>query len=234
MCEKVEVMAVGAHPDDVELGCAGTLLRLRSQGRRVGVVDLTRGELGSRGTAKIRAMEARQSASVLGLDFRLNLELRDGNLVADEESRLALVRVIRRWRPKLILTHSIWGHPDHGMASRLVEGAVHHAGLDRIDTDQKRFRPEKIVYWINYDQPVAPHVLVDISDFYNEKERALQAFASQFYQPESQEPKTYLSDPVFLERIRSYHTHMGSLVGCLLAEGFLMSRPPKVEDLTSC
>lgn len=236
MCEHepVDVLAVGAHPDDVELGCGGTLLRLKSLGRRTGVVDLTRGELGSRGTMETRALEARRAAALLGLDFRLNLGLRDGDLSLDEESRLALIRVIRQCRPKLVLTHSKWGHPDHGKAAILVEEAVHHAGLAAIDTSQPRFRPRRIACWTHFDEPVAPHVGVDISEHYERKERALKAFASQLHRPDSSEPATYLSDPGFLERIRSFHTHVGSLVGCSLAEGFLMSRPPRIGDLADC
>ena len=234
MCEPVDVLAVGAHPDDVELGCGGTLLRLRSLGRSTGVADLTRGELGTRGTAATRAREARRAAEVLGLEFRLNLELTDGNLAPDEESRLALIRVIRRCRPRLVLTHSRWGHPDHGKAAVLVEEAVHHAGLAAIDTSHPRFRPRRIAYWTHFDQPAVPQVGVDISDHYGQKERALRAFASQLHRPDSREPATYLSDPGFLERIRSFHTHVGSLVGCSLAEGFLLSRPPRIGDLTEC
>lgn len=234
MCERVDVLAVGAHPDDVELGCGGTLLRLKSQGRRTGVVDLTRGELGTRGTIETRAVEARRAADLLGLDFRLNLGLRDGDLSVDEESRLALIRVIRKYRPKLVLTHSRWGHPDHGKATVLVEEAVHHAGLAAIDTSQRRFRPRRIACWTHFDQPAVPHVGVDISDHYEQKEQALKAFASQLYRPDSGEPATYLSDSGFLERVRSFHTHVGSLVGCSLAEGFLLSRPLRIGDLTDC
>ncbi len=230
----VDVLAVGAHPDDVELGCGGTLLRLKSLGRRTGVVDLTRGELGTRGTMETRALESRRAAALLGLDFRLNLGLRDGNLSPDEESRLALIRVIRKCRPKLVLTHSKWGHPDHGKASILVEEAVHHAGLAAIDTSQQRFRPRRIAYWTHFDEPVVPHVGVDISDHYEQKEHALKAFASQLHRPDSREPATYLSDPTFLERIRSFHMHVGTLVGCSLAEGFLMARPPRIGDLADC
>ena len=230
----VDVLAVGAHPDDVELGCGGTLLRLKSLGRRTGVVDLTRGELGTRGTMETRALESRRAAALLGLDFRLNLGLRDGSLSPDEESRLALIRVIRKCRPKLVLTHSKWGHPDHGKASILVEEAVHHAGLAAIDTSQQRFRPRRVAYWTHFDEPVVPHVGVDISDHYEQKEHALKAFASQLHRPDSREPATYLSDPTFLERIRSFHMHVGSLVGCSLAEGFLMARPPRIGDLADC
>lgn len=230
----VDVLAVGAHPDDVELGCGGTLLRLKSLGRRTGVVDLTRGELGTRGTMETRALESRRAAALLGLDYRLNLGLRDGNLSHDEKSRLALIRVIRQCRPKLVLTHSKWGHPDHGKASILVEAAVHHAGLAAIDTSQQRFRPRRIAYWTHFDEPVVPHVGVDISDHYEQKEHALKAFASQLHRPDSREPATYLSDPTFLERIRSFHMHVGTLVGCFLAEGFLMARPPRIGDLADC
>ncbi len=234
MSERVDVLAIGAHPDDVELGCAGALLKLRSQGRRIAVVDLSRGELGTRGSAELREKEAAAAAEVLGLEFRSNLGLEDGNIQPTPENRLKVIRILRQARPRLVISHSRWGHPDHSQAAQLVEDAVHHAGLARIDTGQERFRPEKIASWMQFNQAKTPQLLVDISEFYETKEKAIRAFASQFYKVGSRELETYLSGPGILDQIKSFHMHLGSLIGCHFAEGFLLSRPPQVEDLSSC
>ena len=234
MSERVDVLAIGAHPDDVELGCAGALLKLRSQGRRIAVVDLSRGELGTRGSAELREKEAAAAAEVLGLEFRSNLGLEDGNIQPTPENRLKVIRILRQARPRLVISHSRWGRPDHSQAAQLVEDAVHHAGLARIDTGQERFRPEKIASWMQFNQAKTPQLLVDISEFYETKEKAIRAFASQFYKVGSRELETYLSGPGILDQIKSFHMHLGSLIGCHFAEGFLLSRPPQVEDLSSC
>ncbi|MFQ5740634.1 MAG: bacillithiol biosynthesis deacetylase BshB1 [Acidobacteriota bacterium] len=234
MFEPVDVLAVGAHPDDVELGCGGTLLKLHRLGRTVAVLDLTRGELATRGRAEIRRREATRAGRILGLEFRANLGLEDGNVRSDKTSRLELVRFLRGCRPRLVLTHSPWGHPDHWQTSRLVREAAHHSGLARIDTQQERFRPEKIAYWLHFDQPQSPQVVVDISEFYRLKEKALRAHDSQLFHPDSTESQTYLSQPDFLDRIKSQHRHLGNLAGCRLAEGFLLSRVARIDDLTEC
>lgn len=228
----VDVLAVAAHPDDAELGCGGTLLRLRNQGKRIAVVDLTRGELGTRGTPEIRKREAAEAAKILGLEFRANLELEDGNVIPDKESRLKLVTVLRQCRPRLVITHSPGGHPDHGKAATLVTEAVHVSGFLRVETGQERFRPEKIAYWwIPIDHKTLPEVAVDISDFYEHKERAVKAFASQLYDEASKEAETYLSRPEFLDQVKGFHRQLGFLAGCAYAEGFLLSRLPRIEDL---
>ncbi len=234
MYESVDVLAIGSHPDDVELGCGGTLLQLKSRGYRVGVLDLTRGELGSRGTAQIRQQEAQRAAQILGLEFRGNLWLKDGNILVDEVSRLKLIQVIRQCCPELVITHSRVGHPDHGHTARLVEEAVHHSGLVRIETGQERFRPERIAYWLVFNQKERPQVVVDVSNFYEQKEMALRAFVSQLYNRDSQDPENYLSHPEFLGRVRNFHGYLGTLAGCRFGEGFLLSRIPKIDDLARC
>ena len=233
MSEHVEVLAIGAHPDDVELGCAGVLLKMKALGRRTAVVDVSRGELGTRGSSELRAEEAARAADLLGLEFRSNLGLEDGNIRVTQENRLNVIRVLRQTRPRLVITHTRWGHPDHRQTAQLVQEAVHHAGLARINTGQERFRPEKIAFWLHFNQPVIPQLLVDISEFYEAKQEAVLAFASQFYRAESTEPETYLSKPETLDQIKSFHQHLGSLIGCRFAEGFLLSRPPQVADLSS-
>lgn len=239
MFEPVDVLAVAAHPDDAEMGCGGTLLKLRRQGLRVAIVDLTRGELGSRGSPEVRSREAAEASQILGLEFRANLDLEDGNILCNRENRLKLVRIFRACRPGLVLTHSRphlpgarGGHPDHAKTTTLVEEAVHDSGLARIDTGQERFRPRLVAYWLFFNQIELPHVVVDISDLYEEKEKAIRAFASQLHRPDSEEPETYLSHPGFLEQVRSFFRQLGTLAGCGYAEGFLLSRLPRVEDLT--
>ncbi|HXK59911.1 MAG TPA: bacillithiol biosynthesis deacetylase BshB1 [Acidobacteriota bacterium] len=234
MFPQVDVLAVGAHPDDVELGCGGTLLKLRSLGRTTGVVDLTRGELGTRGTPEIRLREAADAAAILGLTFRTNLELEDGEIQVDKTSREKLIRIIRSCRPRMVLTHSPVGHPDHSKATKLVEEAVHHAGLARIDTGQDRHRPDKIGFWLQPNHVAVPQVVVDISEHYEQKEAAIRAYKSQLYDPSSPDPENYLSKPDFLSRIRSFHHYLGSSARCNYAEGFTFSRPPRVVDISLC
>ncbi len=232
--QPVNVLAIGAHPDDIELGCGGTLLRLSEHGYRVGAVDLTGGELGTRGTMEQRLEEATRAARALQLLFRQNLGWPDGGLEAGSEWRLELIRLIRQTRPEMLVTHSPFGHPDHRVAAGLVKDAAHHAGLAKIETGQKRHRPSKIAAWLEYTQPAVPDVVVDISEVFERKEEAVRLFASQLFDPDSAEPETYLSRPDFLDQIRSHNRHMGNLVGCRFGEGFLLSRLPKLDDLLAC
>ncbi len=228
----VDALAIGAHPDDIEIGCGGLVARLRSQNRTVGGIDLTRGELGSRGTPEKRLLEAAEAAKILGLKFRANLGMDDGSLTPDIASRLRLVECIRACRPRLIITHSATGHPDHWAAHTLVSEAAHHSGLAKIDTGQPRFRPSLIAYWLQYTQVVVPTVSIDVTPFYEIKEKAIRAYASQLFDSDSQEPRTYLSIPEFLDQIRSQHRHLGNLAECGYAEGFLLNRLPRIDDLT--
>lgn len=230
----VDVLAVGAHPDDIEINCSGTLLVLGSKGRRVGLVDMTRGELGTLGDPETRARESDQAAAILEAEFRTNLELPDGSLQSNEENRHKLIRVIRACRPRLVITHSGFGHPDHGSCRQIVEEAVHHAGLAKLDTGRERFRPEKIAFWISFDQPCLPEVAVDISTVRETKEVAIRCYRSQLQSGNGDRSRTYLSAPDFLTRLRSFDNHLGSLAGCEFAEGFALSRLPRMGDLTEC
>jgi N-acetylglucosamine malate deacetylase 1 len=234
MFPQVDILAVGAHPDDVELGCGGTLLKLRALGRKTAVVDLTRGELGTRGTPETRLKEAAAAGRILGLAFRTNLEFEDGEIQVSKASRLELIRVIRACRPRIVLTHSPVGHPDHGKTARLVDEAVHHAGLSKVETGQERHRPDKIAFWLQPNYVAAPQVVVDISDVYDQKEAAIRAYKSQLYDPASTDQENYLSRPDFLDRVRCFHRYLGTASRCDLAEGFTFSRPPKVSDLSLC
>jgi bacillithiol biosynthesis deacetylase BshB1 len=231
--EQLDVLAIAAHPDDVELCCGGTMIRLVQQGHKVGVLDLTKGELASRGTPEIRAVEAEIAAQIMGLSYRGNLGMPDGNVLADQDNRLELIKIIRACRPRLVITHSGIGHPDHWNTKKLVGEAVHHSGLARIETRQPRYRPGQIAFWLEYTEQRPPEVVVDVSDVYEEKDRALLAYRSQLHDPDSDSPQTYLSKPDFLEQIRSFHRHLGNLSGCRYGEGFFLSRLPRVNDLTT-
>ncbi len=227
----IDVLAVGAHPDDIELGCGGALLRMGERGHRIGAVDLTRGELGTRGSMEQRLEEAAEAARILKLQFRLQLRFADGSVPCDSAARLDMIRILRRARPRLVITHSDFGHPDHRAAARLLSDSAHHAGLAKIETGQERHRPSQIAGWIEYTQPARPHVVVDISEVQERKEEAIKAYRSQLFDPVSKAPETYLSRPDFLDQIRSQNRHMGNLVGCRFGEGFLLSRLPRLDDL---
>lgn len=227
----VDVLAIGAHPDDVELGCAGSLLKMSEEGRTIGIVDLTRGELGSRGTAGQRVQEADSAAGLLSASFRENFELTDGDIEVNSKSRLRLVEAIRSCRPSLVITHFQGIHPDHSKTRQLVDEAVHHAGLAKIETDSQRFRPSQVAYWLEFREAVIPGVLVDITAFYDRKEEVLRAYQSQIGGASEDEPETYLSRSDFLEQVRAFHRHLGNLGGCPLAEGYRLSRPPRMIDL---
>jgi len=228
----VDVLAIGAHPDDVELCAGGTVVKMVRQGRSVGVVDLTRGELGTRGTPEIRAREAARAGELMGVSFRTNLSMPDGHLVSDPSSRVEIVRVFRACRPRLVITHSQTGHPDHWAAAQLVREASYLSGLVRIDTGQDRFRPGLIAGWLQCNQTDQPDVVVDISEVIDEKERIYRAYRSQLHDPSSQEPETYLTSPDFMDQIRSHNRYLGTLADCAFAEGFVLSRYPRLDDLS--
>ncbi len=231
MYQQVDILAIGAHPDDVELGAGGALLKAKAAGQRFAIVDLTRGELGSRGDSETRKKEAAEAARVLGAVFRGNLGLPDGSVSASPENRLPLIEAIRGCRPSTVVTHSASGHPDHWATSQLVREACHHAGLTRIDTGQERFRPSKIAYWLQSDQRDLPQLLVDVTSVYTVKEAAIRAYRSQLYDARADFPETYLSRSDFLDQVKAHHRFLGNLGGCSYAEGFLLSRPPLVDDL---
>ncbi|MBI2821912.1 MAG: bacillithiol biosynthesis deacetylase BshB1 [Acidobacteria bacterium] len=228
----VDILAIGAHPDDVELAMAGSLLAFASLGRRVAVVDLTRGELGSRGSTELRAREASAATEILRLAARENLDLPDGSVRDDRESRAAVIRVLRRHRPRLVFTHHPQdhsGHPDHTACSRLVERAVYLSGLAKFDTGQERYRPEAVIFF-NLPRRLFPSFIVDVSDVYPQARRALEAYGSQFHDPASDAPATYLSHPRFLQWLESVRRYYGALIGVDYAEAFWCRRPIRLAD----
>lgn len=231
MDTKLDILAFGAHPDDVELDAAGTLAKHASIGKKVGIVDLTRGELGTRGSAEIRDQEAALAAKILGLAVRENMNFRDGFFLNDEYHQMELVKVIRKYQPEIVLCNAIQDrHPDHGRGSSLVSDACFLAGLRKVETGQEAWRPKAVYHYIQFNR-IAPDFVVDVSDFITVKEEAVKAYASQFYSPGSEEPETIISSKGFLESVRHRSADLGRLSGVKYAEGFTVERLPAVDSL---
>ncbi|HWC76802.1 MAG TPA: bacillithiol biosynthesis deacetylase BshB1 [Blastocatellia bacterium] len=228
----LDVLAVFSHPDDAELSVSGTLLKLKSLGYRTGVVDMTRGEMGTRGTPEIRAQEALAAAQIMNLDARLNLELLDGHVWLNEESRKALVRVIRAHRPRLLLTtHWEDPHPDHSQTSLIVRHAARLASMVKYDAEfrQEAVKVPMIMHSL-FSRRIVPSFIVDVSDFVETKMRAIKAHSSQFYSQDSTEPATRISDKGFLDEINSRMRYFGSLIGVAAGEPFFVSEALNVAD----
>ena len=229
---ELDVLGVFSHPDDAELSVAGTLLKLKSQGYRTGVLDVTRGEMGTRGTPEGRAEEAREAARVMGLDIRRNLGQPDGHVWPTEEARRAMVRVIRAHRPKVIFTpHWDDPHPDHANTCRLVREAARLASMRRYDEEagQAAVRVPAVAHPI-YSRLIIPSFIVDVSDFIEEKMRAIRAHASQFYRPDALEPETRISDKNFLNQIEWRMRYYGSLIGVEAGEAFYVREALNIDD----
>jgi N-acetylglucosamine malate deacetylase 1 len=228
----LDLLAIFSHPDDAELTMAGTLIKLKSLGHRTGVLDMTRGEMGTRGTPEIRAKEALDAARIMGLEARLNLEQPDGHVTLTEESRRAVVRVIRRHQPRLLFT-SHWddSHPDHAATSRIVREAARLATMRRYDeeTGLPAVRMPAIAHAV-YSRLIVPSFIVDVSDFAEEKMNAIRAYVSQFYSEQSKEPATRLSDPGFLQQMEDRMKYYGSLIGVAAGEPFYVREALNVED----
>ena len=222
---KVDILAIGAHPDDVELGCGGTLAKLISEGKTVAVVDLTQGELGTRGTNVTRAEEAAESTRIMGYINRENLKMRDGFLVNSEDYQMQIVKMIRKYQPEMVFANSIDDrHPDHAKASKLVSDACFLSGLVKIETSldnesQKPWRPKHIFNYIQWKH-ITPAFVVDVSDFMEKKIEACLAYKTQFYDPNSTEPMTPIASKDFLESLTYRAQDLGRLSGVDYAEGF--------------
>jgi bacillithiol biosynthesis deacetylase BshB1 len=229
---ELDALAVFSHPDDAELTASGTLLKLKAQGYRTGVMDITRGEMGTRGTPEGRAEEALEAARIMGLDVRLNLEQPDGHVWLTEASRTAMVRIIRTHRPKVIFT-SHWDdpHPDHAATSRIVREAARLASMRRYDEEsgQEAVHVPTVAYAV-YSRLVPPSFIVDVSDFMEEKMRAIRAHASQFYRADTDEPITRISDKGFLDQIEYRMRYYGSLIGVKAGEAFYVREALNVDD----
>lgn len=228
----LDVLAVFSHPDDAELSVSGTLLKLKSLGYRTGVCDMTRGEMGTRGTPEIRAAEAESAARILKLDVRLNLELPDGHVILSDEFRTAMVRVIRTRRPRvLITTHEDDPHPDHAHTSLIVREAARLATMVRYDSESglAAVKMPAIMHSL-FSRRIVPSFVVDVSDFVEEKMKAIRAYASQFYSPTSNEPKTRISEQGFLAEIESRMRYFGSLIAVNAGEPFYVREALNVDD----
>ena len=222
---KVDILAIGAHPDDVELGCGGTLAKLISEGKTVAVIDLTQGELGTRGTNITRAEEAAEATRVMGYVGRENLKMKDGFLVNSEEYQLEIVKMIRKYQPDIVFANAIDDrHPDHAKAAKLVSDACFLSGLVKIETtldneSQKAWRPKQIFHYIQWKN-ITPAFVVDVSGFMEKKIEACLAYKTQFYDPKSTEPMTPIATKDFLESIKYRAQDLGRLSGVDYAEGF--------------
>jgi bacillithiol biosynthesis deacetylase BshB1 len=226
---KLDVLAFGAHPDDIELACAGTLIKAVKMGKKVGVVDLTEGQLGTRGTNELRLREAANSAKIMGLSVRDNLGMMDGFFKDDDANRMLVIQKIREYRPDMVLCNPPYDrHPDHGRASKIVSEACFYAGLRKIESEyegkkQEAFRPAKVFYYMQHFS-LDPSFLVDISDEMEKKMEAIKAFSSQFYDPNSKEAETVLSKPEFLTHIQERCATWGYIMGVKYAEGFMAQK----------
>lgn len=233
---KLDILAFGAHPDDVELGCSGTILKEISLGKTVGIIDLTRGELGTRGSAEIRDQEAHAAAAILGVSIRENLNMRDGFFVNDEEHQLEIIKKIRKFQPEIVLCNAIDDrHIDHGKGSKLVSDACFLSGLLKIETVldgeiQKPWRPKLVYHYIQWKN-IEPDFVVDITGFTDTKIKAILAYSSQFYDPDSKEPESPISSKNFLESLNYRSRDLGRLTGVEHAEGFTVERYLAVNSL---
>jgi bacillithiol biosynthesis deacetylase BshB1 len=233
---KLDVLAIGAHPDDVDLSCGGTVAKLVKQGRRVGIADLTRGELGTRGSREIRAAEAAEAARILGVQVRVNLGMPDGNLETTLQNRLNIVRTIRQYQPDVLLfPYPVDRHPDHEHAHTLCREAWFAAGLAKIETtfhgkSQEPFRPRAYYHFMQWFE-FQPSFIIDISDEFEQRMECVRAFKSQFYDPESNERQTILSTPEFLEMLRTRLAYYGDKIGKKYGEPFYSVTAVNVRDL---
>lgn len=226
---KLDLLAIGVHPDDVELSCSGVLLTEKLFGKKTGIVDLTQGELGTRGTAEIRKQEAAASAKILQVDVRENLGLADGFFKNDEEHQRKVIAAIRKYQPEIILCNAPEDrHPDHGRSAALVEDAAFLSGLVKIETwqDGELQQPWKPKYVFNYiqDRYLHPDFVIDISEVMEQKIESIKAFSTQFYNPDLNEPPTYISTPDFLDSVIYRSKMMGKMIGVAYGEGFISKK----------
>lgn len=226
---KLDLLAFGVHPDDVELGCSGTLLVAIAEGKKVGIVDLTRGELGTRGNAELRLQEAARAAEIMGVSVRENLGMADGFFEQDETNLRKIITVIRRYQPEIILANAPEDrHPDHGRSAKLVSDAAFLSGLRKIITtdkgeEQTAWRPSYVFHYIQ-DRFIQPGFVIDISSQMDKKMEAILAYGSQFHSNDSKEPATYISTPQFLETVKARAMMLGKRIGVTYAEGYISEK----------
>ena len=233
---KLDILVFAVHPDDAELGCSGTILKHVAVGRKVGIIDFTRGELGTRGTVETRDQESADATKILGLHVRENLGMRDGFFKNDEEHQLKIIQTIRKYTPEMVLSNALHDrHPDHGRAADLVYDALFLSGLAKVTTisegvEQAAFRPRLLLQYIQ-DRYIKPDILIDISDFWDKKLECIHAFKTQFSNPDNDEQETYISSPEFLKSIEARSREFGKSIGVVHAEGFTSRKLLGVDDL---
>lgn len=235
---KLDILAIGAHPDDVELGCGATIAKEVANGRKVGIIDLTRGELGTRGTAETRDEESFNSAKILGVHSRTNMRFADGFFVNDKEHQIELIKMIRYYKPEIVLCNAIDDrHIDHGKGSQLVSDVCFLSGLRKIETVhkdetsiQEPWRPKTVYHYIQW-KDLEPDIVVDVSGYLDKKMEAVLAYKTQFYDPKSDEPETPISSKNFTDSIIYRARNLGRLIGVEYGEGFTVERYPAVNSL---
>jgi len=238
---KLDLLAIGVHPDDVELGCSGTIIKEIKNGKKVGVLDLTQGELGSRGTIDTRYEEAAKAAMIMGVVVRENLKMRDGFFKNDEEHQRKLIVAIRKYQPEIIITNSLSDrHPDHGRAARLTADSCFLSGLRKLETkneqgnDQEPWRPKYLFHYIQ-DRYHEPDFIIDITDVFEQRMEAIKAYTTQFYNPDNEDdgPQTYISTAVFLDSIVARARVIGKKIGVQYGEGFNTEKSIGIKNLDS-
>jgi bacillithiol biosynthesis deacetylase BshB1 len=233
---KLDILVLAVHPDDAELGCSGTVLKHIAEGKKVGIVDFTRGELGTRGTAETRDQEAADSAKILGLHARENLKFRDGFFKNDEVHQMEIIRMIRKYQPEIILANALHDrHPDHGRAGDLANDACFLSGLTKISTqldgkEQKPWRPGLMLQYIQ-DSYIRPDIIIDITPYIETKIASIKAFRTQFFNPDEDGPETYISSPDFFESVIGRAREFGKSIGTTYAEGFTSRKLLGVDSL---
>lgn len=236
---KLDLLAIGVHPDDVELSCSGTIINEVKRGKKAGILDLTQGELGTRGTIETRYAEASEAAKIMGVQIRENLKMRDGFFRNDEEHQLQLIQAIRSYQPEVVLANALHDrHPDHGRAGHLIATACFLSGLAKIETKdkngapQKKWRPKYILHYLQ-DWYHEPDLLIDITDVFEQRMKAIEAYTTQFYNPGNGDegPQTYISTPDFLDSVTGRARMMGKRIGVKYAEGFICEKKIGIRNL---
>ena len=228
---KLDILAIGVHPDDVELSAAGTILKHIALGKKVGILDLTRGELGTRGSAELRTREANAAAKILGLSVREQLNMADGFFENNEAHQKQIIEIIRKYQPEIILCNAITDrHPDHGRAAKLTTDACFYSGLVKVDTNQAAWRPKAVYHYIQ-DNFIEPDFVIDITSQMDKKMESIMAYSSQFFDPNSKEPVTPISSKNFMEYIKAKGSLFGRAINVDYAEGFTVNRYIGVENL---
>ena len=233
---KLDILAIAVHPDDAELSCSGTLIKHIKAGKKAGIIDLTRGELGTRGNGELRVKEAEVAAKIMGLSTRENLGMADGFFEYNRANQIAIIQMIRKYQPEIVLANAIDDrHPDHGKAAKLTKDACFLSGLRKVETEldgvvQTHWRPKQIFHYIQ-DRHLIPDFIVDISDEIDQKMEAIMAFSSQFFNPKSTDPESPISSKEFLESVKGKNSVFGREIGAAYAEGFNTDKIVGVDDL---